>query len=321
MPCTFTHALFSEEIYKNIKDFCDFEDLKTFSQGPDPFSFYNLVNIKSGEKYRTLGSYIQNNKTKDFFINLITYIKTNNLQNNKQVMSFLYGFICHYYLDKTTHPYIIYKSGKFNLKDKKTYKYNNKHHEVEVYIDNYFIHNYKLKNYKKFKIHEFSFNNKPFSKELQETIDKTFYNTYKIKYISKIYEKSLKQMKNFYKYFRYDTTKIKKILYSIIDFITPIQIPKLKITSYNVILNNNSYYLNLDKKIWNHPTNKFETYNYSFNELYLISKKDCLYAIKEVNRVLYENKTIKILDKVFLNLSYSTNKDCKLKFKKQYFEK
>lgn len=321
MPCTFTHAFFSEEIYNNIKDYCNLEDLKTFSQGPDPFSFYNLVSLKKRKRYDKLSYIVQNKKTKIFFINIITYIKENNLQNDKQVMSFLYGFICHYFLDKTTHPFIIYKSGKFKKNVKSTYKYNGKHHETEVYIDNYLINKYKLKNFKNFKIHEYSFNNQKFSNELKKTIDYTFYNTFKIKEVSGIYEKSLKQMMCFFKYFRYDKTKIKKVIYSIIDLITPDNFDKIIITSYNVELNNNNHYLNTNNKVWNHPTDINEKYNYSFKELYLTSKKDCLNAIKEVNKVLYEKKNILILNKVFLNLSYSTNKDCNLNLKNKYFEK
>jgi hypothetical protein len=319
MPCTFTHAVFSEQIYKQIKDKSNLEDLKSFSQGPDSFNFYNLISVFPSKKYRKLSAYTQNKKTKEFFINLIKYIKNNKLETNKQVMSFLYGFICHYFLDKTTHPYIIYKSGEFNIKDKSTYKYNNNHHEIEVYIDCYLINKIKKTDHTKFKIHEFCFNKNDFSNELKKTIDYVFYKTYKFKYVSKVYEKSLNQMKFFYKYFRYDETKIKRYIYSFIDFLTPIQIPKIKISSYNIKLNKQNY-LNKNKNFWNHPTNKKEQYNYSFEELYLISKKDCLKAIKEVNKVLYENKNITTLNKVFLNLSYKTNKNCNLKLKTKYFE-
>ena len=56
-------------------------------------------------------------------------------------MSYLYGYICHYYLDLYTHPLIYYKSGSFKKDDKNTYKYNGVHQEIEYAIDLYFINN------------------------------------------------------------------------------------------------------------------------------------------------------------------------------------
>ena len=42
--------------------------------------------------------------------------------------------------------------------------------------------------------------------------------------------------------------------------------------------------------------------------------------IKEVNKVLYNDKPIKYLDKVFLDISYSSGKRCDDKMKNKYFE-
>ena len=61
------------------------------------------------------------------------------LFRDKYVMSFVYGFICHYVLDSSIHPYVEFKTGRFNPRDKKTYKYNAKHHEMETYIDAYML--------------------------------------------------------------------------------------------------------------------------------------------------------------------------------------
>ena len=45
-----------------------------------------------------------------------------------------------------------------------------------------------------------------------------------------------------------------------------------------------------------------------------------LNIINEVNKVLYKNKDIKILDKVFLNISMTSGKECNDKHKNKYFE-
>ena len=54
-------------------------------------------------------------------------------------MVFLYGFICHYVLDSNVHPFVFYKTGLFDKKDKNSYKYNNLHAFMETYFDNYMI--------------------------------------------------------------------------------------------------------------------------------------------------------------------------------------
>ena len=51
-------------------------------------------------------------------------------------MAYLYGMLSHYVLDSTVHPFIIYKTGNFNKKNKETYKYNHLHNEMESYIAN-----------------------------------------------------------------------------------------------------------------------------------------------------------------------------------------
>ena len=46
------------------------------------------------------------------------YRKENNLENNNDVLTFLYGYIMHYALDTKVHPYVIHKAGIFNKKKK-----------------------------------------------------------------------------------------------------------------------------------------------------------------------------------------------------------
>ena len=150
MAGTMTHTFFAEDVYKNLdnKKYINIENLKTYAQGHDIFFFtFNILNYKT----KKIGNFMHRNKTKDFFINIISYIKDNNLQNNKDVMSFLYGYICHYCLDLTVHPYVTYKCGIFNKKKKETYKYNSKHSDFETYIDAYMIKERKKINPNKFK--------------------------------------------------------------------------------------------------------------------------------------------------------------------------
>ena len=42
--------------------------------------------------------------------------------------------------------------------------------------------------------------------------------------------------------------------------------------------------------------------------------------INKVNKILYKNDDVKNLDKIFLNISFSSGKDCNNKDKNKYFE-
>lgn len=320
MAGTLTHAYFAYDIYnkfdKNKKQkFKNYiENLKTYGQGHD------ILFFSSKNYLRKRANYYHKNKTKTFFINMIKYIKDNNLENNLDVISFLYGYICHYCLDYTIHPYITYKGGIFKKDNKETYKYNSKHSEIETYIDCYMVNKRENTDNKLFKFYKFCLNNNKPTKELINTINYTFYETYNDSNIGIYFFKALKQMKKLYKIVRYDPNGYKLKIYRIIDKVLPMKCKKLYPASYAQNLNNNEYYLNLKHNNWNHPRYKNETYNYSFIDLYNNALDDAYDIINAVDKVLYENKDITYLDKYFLNLSFSSGKICNDKTKNKYFE-
>ena len=322
MAGTITHGYFSIDVYNrlddNIKDNLknNKETFKTCNLGHDIYYYsHNFYN----KSQKNIGNYMHKHDTKNFFINTIKYIKDNHLENNYEIIAYLYGYIGHYALDSTTHPYITYKTGYFNKRKKETYKYNSKHGELESYIDTYFINkNENIKPYK-FKIHNFCFNTE-ISKELEELINYTLYKTYKFNNMGKCFKSGIRNMKTSYRIFRYDPLKIKVNIYKFIDFFLPKKVRKLSCNMYSYDLNNNDYYLNLKHKKWCHPRYKNEVSTESFIDLYNDSIDKAVYLINEVNKVLYKSKDISYLDKIFLNTSMTSGKDCNDKAKNKYFE-
>ena len=125
MPSSITHGYFALDVLDKLENkyikYIDKELLKAFGQGPDPLYFYNLATLSKGKYIRNnYPELLHNYKTKNFFITLIKEIKERKLEKNKQTISFLYGFICHYALDTTIHPYILYKTGIYNKNQKET---------------------------------------------------------------------------------------------------------------------------------------------------------------------------------------------------------
>ena len=321
MPATITHAYFVKDVIdilpNNIKKNTILKRSMMFGQSTDSLLFYNLFSFAPGKKIRDFQKIFHTTKTQDFFINLLRYVRDYNINDN-DTYSFIVGFICHYVLDSTIHPYIVYKTGIFDKTNKYSYKYNNIHTFMEVFIDNYMISKYEKTNPYKFDIGNFCFDTMPFSNTLNNTINFSFYNTYKINNMSKIYYKSIKQMKYSLELFRRDPYGIKKIIYKLLDTFTDNSTYRFEAVSYHYCLEDRHNYLNSNHKLWRNPTTYNMTSTESFNDLYLKSIKKAKVMICASFDYI-NNKEID-LELLFDNTSYVTGLNCEDKTILKYFE-
>lgn len=327
MASTVTHAYFALDVFDKLDDKSkkilknNTEDLKTFAQGPDPLYFYNLMLPIIGKNIRkTYPRKVHDNKTRDFFITLIVEIMKRKLQKDSQTISMLYGFISHYVLDSTIHPYIIYKTGIYDKDIPETKKYRSLHLDMELYLDGYIIFKREKILIQNFKAYDFCFNVNCDNQKTRDLLDKVTKDIYNLDNYSKYYFKSIKHMKVINRMFRYDKFGIKRICYIFLDRILPKKQLKKEQLSYHINYKKKLHYLNFEKNEWNHPMDQYETYNYSFVELYHISLKKAVKIINDVNSVIYDKCDINILNKTFENLSYRTGKDCSDNRKLKYFE-
>ena len=319
MAGTITHTYFAIDVYdkldKNTKAIIEnsMDSFKTFNQGFDVLFF-------AGRKYKKFGNFCHKNNTQDFFLNLVNYIRKHNLKGNKEVMAFLYGFICHYSLDITIHPYVIYKSGYFDKTKKDYIKYKGKHSETESYIDAYMINKNEKIDPKLLDVGKFCFEYSKLSEDLIEILNEVFFETYNNKNIGKKYQKGLKRMKKLYTLLRYDKKGKKKKFYKFLDNHFPSKIMKYEPISLDYNLNKNHFYLNLDHRKWCHPMIKKETYTSSFEDIYNEAIQTSIKLINVTNEVIYYNKTSNYLKKFFTNLSLESGKECNDKREFKYFE-
>lgn len=323
MPSTITHAYFGEDLFNKIpKESKNIitnkkKSLMMFSQSMDSLMFYNIYNLFPGKKIRNLSSTFHNNKTDDFFSNLITYMKKNEYYKDPKTLSFLYGLISHFSLDSTTHPFVFYKTGVYDNKNKETVKYNGMHTYMENYIDNYFLTTRNKS--KDINISNFCFDLTKFSKELNDSIDYSFQITFNIDNMSKKYYISLKQMKNFITLFRFDKYGIKKLGYTFIDKIKPKNTFQFKSISYDLDDYENYDFLNINKSTWYFPVDKNIYSNKNFLELYDDALTKATFIINEINDYFFKDKKINI-KKLFNNESYVTGINCLSKKKQKFFE-
>ena len=322
MPATIAHAYFSKDVFDilpgNIKNKIDCSRIKMFGQSMDSLMFYNLFSVFPGKKIRKFSNTFHREKSQEYFINLIKYIKENDLGNDMDVCSYLSGLICHYVLDSTVHPYIIYKTGVFDKTKKNTFKYNHIHEFMEIFIDNYMVAKRENTNPYKFRLDKFCFNTRKFSNNLNSVIDDSFYKTFNIDKMSKKYFKSLKQMKNYLFLFRRDRFGFKLFFYKLLDTVTTRKVFRFESISYHRSLRVKHHYLNINHEIWRHPTSYNVTSNESFDELYLKSVK----AAKVIICASFDyinGKDIE-LEKIFDNTSYVTGVNCDERKELKYFE-
>lgn len=312
MPSSITHSFFSMDVYQklnpNIKKLLQpyQEYLKTFGEGPDVLYFYRYGRSGKAKKIRELATTAHRYDTRSFYINLITYIKTKHLEKNGEVLAFLYGYMTHYVLDSTMHPFV--NSFGASIKDKNLRK--ESHTEVERFFDGYMIEERLGMKTKDYKVFEDCFNIKTMSKELINTINNAYEKTYKIKNIGSIYLDSVKEIKLYFWLFRYDPYGIKKSFYRILDRITPKNFLKTKHFSYFIMIDKNHLYLNKNRTTWCHPKDKTLCFKSSFHDLYQEALKKAVWMIEEVALVLYNKKDMDSLNHIFLNISYSTGLTC-----------
>ncbi len=322
MAATATHTYFARDVFDVLpEDICnrlDINKLEAFSQGTDPLMFFNVMNLRKGKNIRVLQKISHQEKTKDFFINLVKNIKDSSLYYDYDVCSFLSGMICHYSLDSILHPFVIYKCGQFKKFDTSTYKYNGIHSFMESYIDIDMIKKREKVDPYKFDVSNMCFNNIKYSKDLSSIIDKVFFDTYSVSNVGEAYYKSLNDMKKFLHLFRYDKYGLKKNIYKIIDTFTTKKSFRFESLSYHFPLNKGYDFLNNNHKKWYNPMDNNISSNSSFIELYLRAIKLAKIIIEGV--FLYLDGEDIELDALFLNKSLITGLDCDDGVDFKYFE-
>lgn len=326
MPSSITHAYFAREVYTSLpvkyknKINSNTGELELFAQGSDPFMFYQFFIGWNAEIGKKLQHQMHTSKTRDFFLQVIKKIHDKNLKNNKSAMAFLYGYICHYYLDLMTHPFIDYQAGNFKRDDKRTYPYNTLHQKIEYRIDSYIILEKLKKNPKTFKGYQYLFKSCKLNNVVKKMMDEVLREVYSFDQASFYYQKAIYQMRLFWKYINYDFTGIKHLIYTGVDKVTPKYMVRLEELSFHT-KSSGEEYLNLGHEKWCFPWDNSTYQETSFFDLFEIAKEKAINTIMEVTDMIDEEKIdVKRLKKLFSNLSYATGLNCEKEVKYQYFK-
>ena len=256
-----SHIIMAEKLYIKLKNknIVDKEYMKLFSCGQD-LIFLNYHYFKEAHT----------NNSRKFFINTIKYIKNNNLENNKLIMSYLYGHIAHYAFDITIHPFI----GEI-INEIKSKSFIKPHTYLECEFDKHLINKYGSINY--------SFFNKKVinDKTLFNMINTTYRITYGFSGVSSLYKAYITLLNRLTN----GVSKMYKCKYLL-----------KRISRINSYDNNSTFikYMRSSKLL------KKSNMNNIFN----CSIKLSLNIINTVDDYLYNNKDINVLYKVFDDTPY-----------------
>lgn len=287
MPNIKTHIMYGEEIHKNINNEIDIDldEIKIFSVGPD------LLSVADSKTFDN--QHLTN--TKYFFECLIKKIKEDKLYNDRETMSFLYGQISHFILDKTIHPLVYYMTTSYPNK-----KICSSHMILEDQIEKYLskIYNNNVLINK----------NKINSNKLRELIDYTYKKVYKCSDASIKYDIGMFTI-NFYNTLVNDGKNI-----------LPIISEHLNIGIYLPYNKENDELLNLEHKAWFNPVSGDRS-TLSIEDLWISAYNKTIETIYAVNNYIYKNGSSNI-PYLFDDVSYDTGILCekgkKLRFFKHY---
>ena len=291
MPNYKTHSIHGNIVLSNMDKEIDIniDDMINYSIGPDALL---TTNYKLFSKQHI-------NSVRDYFTYLINYIKFNRLQEDKEVMAFLYGQIDHYILDVITHPMIYYYTSNL-ITD---YKFNT-HGLIEHWIDDYVIsilNNDNIEYNNHIVIHD----------NLSKLINNIYLDIFNYKFVSLQYFIGLK---NTFKYDNIIRDKYSYLFKPIID------IANIGNITYGDNYLNVLPYLNINNDLWLNPETN-EKYYTSFNDLWYKSISESLETLNDINNYLYHD--IPFYNYYIDNdISYNTGLPCKmgqsLKYSKKY---
>ena len=320
MPRAISHYLFAmdclDELDINTKKIINdnFYMYLLGCQGPNFFNYYNDFSFFNNKNISQINSLIHNKKINLFLRNMIMYSKNKeslkyifNDDNFSNIcISYIYGYLTHYVLDKESHPYIY--SLQKNLRSK--YKYRSSialHKSLETHIDSLLL----LK-FKKLKPYEFKdyLNINLSSHELIILSDMYSY------LINSVYEKNISSndVKKSFNTFK----KVENKINSSPKLLSKLYLSVKNKTSKKSFINNEIYsnykycvndLLNENHNKWVDPFSKKE-YNFSYLDIYKNSLYVYIDLVNYLNLYLDNEISLYTLLVKLDNKSFLTNQNC-----------
>ena len=311
MPQAYTHILVGKECLKIVERLKVYNNAELFylgCMGPDLFSYQNLYTWIKNRPENQLADKMHNQYCGPFIIDALKYIKGTSKSKNEldQRAVYMMGYLCHYIMDKTMHPYVFYKTGLSNFYNKKnpeTYIYRYSHTMLEMVIDYHMAKKIEGSDVHKIKVYEYFDVGKSVPSDIKELYNHMFsiyFKDYVSSLSTNLINESYKGMKLIWR-FIYDPNNMKGRLLKLFNkdyFLYP-KAPYEK------------DYMNINKKIWYHPCDKNIYSNKSLYELFNDAVYQTSVIINCAIDYLNGDASIDTLQKLVGNYSFDTGLDIK----------
>jgi|GEM_PF-3363589 len=326
MPGPKTHEIFYKQLKskldeKTLAEFPNYDKYSIFAQGHDFLiyhDFYKIWNQKKLNSNISDSKLLQEYSFQEFVYNYLKSAKESGAIEDEKTRLFIGpGYIMHHILDAYTHPFIIYYSGD-HIRDPKNKTW--QHGIVENLIDIYMMKKMEDKDSTKYPVYEdFTFSKNIDTSLLVKTLNESLKETYNISNGGETFNESLSQIVLFMKSLKYDSTKIKKIIFDLLD-------PILKGTSsfsYNRDWQDVERYLNESKRIWLNPTDENISSNQSFMELYYSALNDGSQMIDDLEKIcqsgiINQDEIYSIIPDISSTNGLACGQECKINNKKKW---
>lgn len=319
MPDLVIHYYYANELFKKlpkeVQKKISEKNLYIFaSAGPDPFFFYKFYKFKENKRVADLGHYMHENKIFEFFDKL-TFITKENSEVRDLLFSYLSGFVAHHTLDSLVHPYVFYKTGLYDKNDSTTDVYRGLHTKLERAMDAYIIRKYYRQKPHRFNIVCEVLNLREMPKDLEESFNE-LYSIFDINNGYELVNDSVIWQRKFYHFIK-DPIGFKNFLFRILD--SKKMPANLSYLSYYKKDIDDIDILNLNKKVWNNPSDETITSDLSVLELFnqaiekgedIIRKLyNYIYLDSEVDldQVLPKTSYLDGLEKAYSNMKFFSN--------------
>lgn len=272
MPDVWTHLICGREVLASVEE--RFRKLANSEiklyyfgcQGPDFFFYYNFLPWVGDKLGMALGNRIHHEKCGLFFRESLKYLKKT---PHIKTTVYLMALICHWCLDRTTHPYINYISGVYQGEGGQEKVFNN-HKRVEAAIDALMAKRILNIDVKRVPVHNEIFVGDclpgeilSFYQHILPLVHREYYEKLEgPDFLNKSYRDMITALK-----ILHDPRGIKRMMAAAYDTFS-MHLNNMRYYFYRSPEDNGEPYLNEKKCPWCHPMDSDEMYTYSFPELF-----------------------------------------------------
>jgi len=259
MPDAVTHCYLANDVkdslaYPYLQD--HFDVMQIGAQGPVPLFYHHYQPWKKNQLASKLGSRLHTEKTKPFLESIIQAAKTDIEK------AWVCGFLTHFALDTSAHPYIFYRTGLYNKTNQENRGF---HLMLERTIDNLNIQErgFEASTYN---VRDHHFQRKQVPSSIEKILNTVGQSLYNEAQLGTRYVEGYQDFRSAIGVLAYDPHGRKNRLYLLLDKITKSEILYSALSPYGCEKRGIDP-KNKSKSTWHHPVTN-EPSNESFDELF-----------------------------------------------------